>query len=91
MNRKVVFAVTCFPLMAGCLMPAYGSDGATQTLAFPGAEAAGAYAQGTRLMQVYAGSSVCAPSRCVLMTGLHTGRAPVRDNHGKREVVPPGA
>ncbi len=40
--------------------------------------------QGTRFTQVYAGSTVCAPSRCCLMTGLHTGHARIRDNipHG---------
>ena len=30
-------------------------------------------AEGIRFTDHYAGSSVCAPSRCVLMTGLHTG------------------
>src|SRR4051794_34344084 len=30
-------------------------------------------AQGKRFTQCYAGSTVCAPSRCSLMTGLHTG------------------
>jgi arylsulfatase len=28
----------------------------------------------------YSGSPVCAPSRCVLLTGLHTGHAQVRNN-----------
>ena len=28
--------------------------------------------EGMRFTQFYAGSTVCAPSRCVLMTGLHT-------------------
>lgn len=37
-------------------------------------------AQGTRFTQCYAGSPVCAPSRGVLMTGLHTGHARIRDN-----------
>lgn len=36
--------------------------------------------QGMRLTQFYAGSTVCAPSRCVLMTGLHTGHCLVRGN-----------
>lgn len=36
--------------------------------------------QGMRLTQHYAGSTVCAPSRCVLMTGLHTGHCLVRGN-----------
>jgi arylsulfatase A-like enzyme len=37
-------------------------------------------AEGTRFTQVYAGSTVCAPSRCTLMTGLHTGHCLVRGN-----------
>ncbi len=37
-------------------------------------------AEGMRFTQHYAGSTVCAPSRCVLMTGLHTGHARVRGN-----------
>jgi len=38
-------------------------------------------AQGTRFTQAYAGSPVCAPSRCVLLTGRHTGHARIRDNN----------
>jgi arylsulfatase A len=37
-------------------------------------------AEGMRFTQVYAGSTVCAPSRCTLMTGFHTGHALVRGN-----------
>ncbi len=36
--------------------------------------------QGLRWTQFYAGSTVCAPSRCVLMTGKHTGRCLIRGN-----------
>jgi arylsulfatase A len=36
--------------------------------------------EGLRLTQHYAGSTVCAPSRCTIMTGLHTGHARVRGN-----------
>ncbi|MFM8216542.1 MAG: arylsulfatase [Pirellula sp.] len=36
--------------------------------------------QGMRWTQFYAGSTVCAPSRCVLMTGKHTGRCLIRGN-----------
>lgn len=37
-------------------------------------------AEGMRFMQSYSGNPVCAPSRCTLMTGYHTGHAQVRDN-----------
>jgi arylsulfatase A-like enzyme len=37
-------------------------------------------AQGMRFTQGYAGSTVCAPSRCVLMTGRHSGHCTVRGN-----------
>ena len=37
-------------------------------------------AEGMRFTQCYAGSTVCAPSRCTLMTGLHTGHARIRGN-----------
>lgn len=36
--------------------------------------------EGLRFTQFYAGSTVCAPSRCVLMTGLHTGHCYIRGN-----------
>jgi len=44
-------------------------------------------AEGMKFTQHYAGSTVCAPSRCVLMTGLHTGHAYIR---GNREHSPIG-
>ncbi len=37
-------------------------------------------AEGLRFTDFYAGSPVCAPSRCTLMTGKHPGHAYVRDN-----------
>ena len=36
--------------------------------------------QGMKLTQHYCGNAVCAPSRCVLMTGKHPGHAFVRSN-----------
>jgi len=40
-------------------------------------------AEGMRFTDCYAGSTVCAPSRSVLMTGQHTGHTRVRGNMGK--------
>ena len=37
-------------------------------------------AEGMKFTRHYAGCTVCAPSRCVLMTGLHTGHSRVRGN-----------
>ena len=39
-------------------------------------------AEGRKFTQCYAGSTVCAPSRSCLMTGLHTGHTRVRANFG---------
>jgi arylsulfatase A-like enzyme len=36
--------------------------------------------EGLRFREFYAGDTVCAPSRCALMTGLHTGHAKIRGN-----------
>jgi len=43
--------------------------------------------EGTRYMQAYCGTSVCAPSRSSLMTGLHSGHCPIRAN---REICKEG-
>jgi len=40
--------------------------------------------EGLRFTQFYAGSPVCAPSRCSLMTGKHGGHAYVRDNKERK-------
>jgi arylsulfatase A-like enzyme len=55
---------------------------------------------GMRFTQAYSGHNVCAPSRCVLMTGKHPGHAYIRNNRGGvgqagslaegQEPVPPG-
>ncbi len=37
-------------------------------------------AEGMKFTQHYSGNPVCAPSRCTLMTGLHTGHSQIRDN-----------
>ena len=39
-------------------------------------------ASGMRFTQAYAGATVCAPSRCALMTGLHGGHGRIRGNGG---------
>ncbi|MEE9603543.1 MAG: arylsulfatase [Thermoguttaceae bacterium] len=44
-------------------------------------------AEGMKFTQHYSGSTVCAPSRCCLMTGMHSGHAFIR---GNREVQPEG-
>lgn len=44
-------------------------------------------AEGLRFTDHYAGNTVCAPSRCSLMTGVHSGHAYVR---GNKEIKPMG-
>ena len=44
-------------------------------------------ANGMKFNRFYAGNAVCAPSRCCLMTGKHSGHATIRDN---REAKPEG-
>ncbi len=43
-------------------------------------------AEGMRFTQAYAGSTVCAPSRSVLLTGLHGGHTSVRGNLGDAHI-----
>ncbi|MFH1264929.1 MAG: sulfatase-like hydrolase/transferase, partial [Planctomycetota bacterium] len=40
--------------------------------------------QGMRFTQHYCGNAVCAPSRCVLMTGKHPGHAYIRNNRAAK-------
>jgi arylsulfatase A-like enzyme len=44
-------------------------------------------AEGMRFTSFYAGSTVCAPSRCVLMTGKHMGHCWVRGNAGMANIA----
>jgi len=44
-------------------------------------------AEGMRFTQAYAGTTVCAPSRCALLTGKHTGHSAIR---GNKEFLPEG-
>lgn len=44
-------------------------------------------AQGTCFDQFYPGAAVCSPTRCTLMTGLHSGHATIRGNHGRAGVA----
>ena len=44
--------------------------------------------QGVRFTQFYAGTTVCAPSRASLMSGLHTGHTAVRGNVSSRFLIP---
>lgn len=37
-------------------------------------------ADGMRFLDHYAGSALCAPSRCSLLTGMHTGHTPIKSN-----------
>ena len=54
-------------------------------------------AEGKKFTQHYSGSPVCAPSRCVLMTGRHTGHSYIRNNgrptdrvHDEEKLLFPG-
>ncbi|MFO1020876.1 MAG: arylsulfatase [Planctomycetales bacterium] len=44
--------------------------------------------EGMRFTQHYSGAPVCAPSRCVLMTGKHLGHAEIRNNQQAKVRMP---
>ncbi|QIF03423.1 arylsulfatase [Roseimicrobium sp. ORNL1] len=44
--------------------------------------------QGSRFTEHYSGAPVCAPSRCVLMTGKHLGHAEIRGNMQAKKLLP---
>lgn len=43
---------------------------------------------GMRLTDFYCGNAVCAPSRCVLLTGKHSGHAYIRNNGDPGKMLP---
>ncbi len=45
-------------------------------------------AEGMKFSDAYAGCSVCAPARSVLMTGMHMGHTSVRSNPGGVPILP---
>lgn len=44
--------------------------------------------EGMRFTDFYCGNAVCAPSRCVLMTGKHPGHAYIRNNGDPGKMLP---
>ena len=42
--------------------------------------------EGMKFTQVYAGAPVCAPTRCSLLTGKHTGHTTRRDNRSTDDI-----
>ena len=44
--------------------------------------------EGMKFTQFYAGSAVCAPSRCCLITGMHGGHAYIRNNGEVKNNIP---
>jgi arylsulfatase A len=46
-------------------------------------------AEGVRCTDYYAGNAICAPSRCSLLTGRHSGHATIRDNSINRVPAVP--
>jgi len=58
----------------------YGELGCYGQKKIPTPNIDGLAAQGTRFTRHYSGAPVCAPARCILMTGKHGGHAEIRGN-----------
>lgn len=102
-RRSFLAATAAFPLAAQQRKPSivfiladdlgYGDLGCYGQTRISTPNIDGIAREGMRFTQAYAGSTVCAPSRCCLMTGLHTGHARVRGNaaaNGPRPPLAPG-
>ncbi|MDZ4699861.1 MAG: arylsulfatase [Rhodothermales bacterium] len=94
MNRRIVILLSAL-LLAGCDTPpqpppnivfimaddlGYGDIGVYGQNAIQTPNLDRMAAEGMRFTQFYAGSTVCAPSRAVLMTGKHIGHNDIRGN-----------
>jgi len=66
----------------------YGEVGAYGQTKIPTPNLDRLAAEGIRFTDHYTGAPVCAPARCVLMTGRHLGRAEVRDNFRVANAFP---
>lgn len=94
MTRLIVFLLLLLPAMAADKRPniifiladdlGYGEVGCygQKIIRTPNLDAMAA--EGMRFTRFYSGATVCAPSRSVLMTGLHHGHTRVRGNAGKK-------
>src|SRR5260370_8772158 len=89
-NRREFLALSAAPLLQADPRPnvvfiladdlGYGDLGCygQQQMATPNIDRIAT--EGVRFTQAYAGSTVCAPSRCALMTGMHTGHGRIPGN-----------
>ena len=92
--KKILFLVASIPLLTNLALQAqrpniiyiladdlgYGDLGCYGQKQIPTPNLDRMAAEGTRFTDFYSGSTVCAPSRCALLTGQHTGHAYIRGN-----------
>ena len=93
--KKISSTLLCFALFSHCLAQpqqkpniiivladdlGYGDLGCYGQKLIPTPNLDRMAAEGTRFTNFYSGSTVCAPSRCSLMTGINTGRGYIRGN-----------